>query len=43
MNVFIGGYVLALIIPAYFLRLMADGKKLEQRLSSVQADLINKL
>ena len=38
MNVFIGGYVLALIIPAYFIRLMADGKKLEQRLCSVQRE-----
>jgi hypothetical protein len=42
MNVIIGGYLVALIIPAYFLRLMADAKKLEQRLCSVQAGLVRK-
>lgn len=30
-NIFIAGYICGLIIPAYFLRLMADARKLEQK------------
>ena len=32
-NIFIAGYICGLLIPAYFLRLMADAKKLEQSLT----------
>jgi hypothetical protein len=31
-SVIIGGYLCGLIIPVYFLRLLADAKKLEQKL-----------
>jgi len=31
-NIFIAGYICGLIIPAYFLRLMADARKLEEKI-----------